>query len=246
MPVRRVHRPTVTIVDAAASRVLDPDYATYRSRQSGNLMTRLRRQGWMVRWVPAEESRRAVLRAALDDTDALVLGGGEDIDPFRYGGRPGYVRESAHLPLADGRQMTLVRLAARRRIPVLGICRGMQIINVAFGGTLIPDLGEGTIHENFGAPLANAISLHQVQILGGSRLGSALSSGVPLVVASGHHQAVGRPGAGLRVVATAPDGVAEAIEHESLPVFGVQWHPESAAQGVAQLDALSSLLRRAR
>ena len=127
-------------------------------------------------------------------------------------------------------------------MPVLCICRGMQLVNVALGGDLvahIPDhYGNGVIHRNEGLKPVQ----HDVRIEPGSRLAGLLGV-TELAVHSVHHQAVGRLGKGLRAVAWAPDGVVEAFESTQHPfLIGVQWHPELAALGDARQRRLFDAL----
>ena len=105
--------------------------------------------------------------------------------------------------------------------PILGICRGHQILNVALGGTLIQDLPNGKDHST-GEDFSR---VHELSVEDGSIL-AALYGTKPMVVNSYHHQAVENPGKGLRITARSADGVVEAMEHESLPIFSVQYHPE--------------------
>ncbi|GAA2907088.1 hypothetical protein GCM10010517_73440 [Streptosporangium fragile] len=162
-----------------------------------------------------------------DRLDGVVLAGGEDVDPRRYGGTPSPFQTLLD-PVRDEYEITLVRTALERRLPLLGICRGSQLLNVALGGTLVPhlppDSGEG--HSYLGYPRGHRS--HPVRVAEGSRTAGVL--GTDLAVNSYHHQAVDRVGAGLRAVAHAPDGVVEAIEMDGAPVIGVQWHPEMFAE----------------
>jgi putative glutamine amidotransferase len=168
---------------------------------------------------------------ALDVIDALILPGGGDIDPAHYGG----ARHEANYGISaerDGFELALARAAlARHDLPVLCICRGMQLLNVALGGDLvshIPDrFGEDVAHRH---PEHRPVQ-HLVRLEPKSRLGTILGID-ELSVHSVHHQAVGRLGEGLRAVAWSPDGVVEAVESERHPfLIGVQWHPELAALG---------------
>lgn len=167
----------------------------------------------------------------LDAVSALILPGGGDVDPSQYGG--GHHEALYGISAERDRfELALARAALQRRdLPLLCVCRGMQLLNVALGGDLIahiPDaFGETVAHR---APHLKP-SQHRVRIDPTSRL-AALLGVTELSVQSIHHQAVGRLGAGLRAVAWADDGVVEAVESTEHPfVIAVQWHPE--------LDALS-------
>jgi putative glutamine amidotransferase len=162
--------------------------------------------------------------------DGVLLTGGGDIDPARYHERPHpTVREVA--PARDELEIAVVEYALDRRLPVLAICRGIQVLNVARGGTLYQDVASdpGTaIAHSQAAPRHEAT--HDVKVAPGSRLASVLDAH-ELRVNSFHHQAIKEPGRGLRAVAWAPDGLIEGAELEDAGpfVFGVQWHPEDLA-----------------
>lgn len=164
--------------------------------------------------------------------DVLVLPGGADVDPSRYGETN--VNCAAILVDRDEYEYMLLDAAVKRRLPILGICRGEQILNVYFGGSLYQDIdkerpdrpnpiahrqGKGT--EDDVNPLAHSISLAP-----GSRLASVLGPG-RLFVNSRHHQAVKRVAPGFKVTARADDGVVEAIESSTYPAVGLQFHPET-------------------
>ena len=153
-----------------------------------------------------------------DGCAGLLLPGGGDLAPALYGqpdlgSHPGDLRQD-RLELALAREF----LAAGK--PVLGICRGLQVVNVALGGTLVQDL-PGHSQQ------AGRDQVHPVTAAEGS-LAAALW-GRRFRVNSAHHQAAARPGTGLRVTARAPDGTVEALEGETLPVWAFQWHPERMA-----------------
>jgi putative glutamine amidotransferase len=170
----------------------------------------------------------AVSRAGLlDRLDGLVLSGGGDVDPARYGDAP-HPRTADVSPARDTLEIALVHQALERDTPVLAICRGIQVLNVALGGTLHQHLTDDP-----GGPVAHAQSeprsrpTHTVKVLTeGTRLGRIVGD-AELAVNSFHHQAVRRLGDGLREVAWAPDGLVEAVELAGdRLVVGVQWHPE--------------------
>lgn len=161
--------------------------------------------------------------------DGLLLGGGSDVAPERYGQER---LPSASLDVDEERDDTefpLLTNALRDAVPVLGVCRGLQVVNVGLGGTLIQDLPSQSPsevpHDDSGDDRTNRI--HPIRFDPGSRLGRIAR--VPEVgVNSRHHQAIDRPAAGLVVSATAPDGTIEAVEAADGPwLVAVQWHPEN-------------------
>lgn len=160
------------------------------------------------------------LDEAVSRIDALVLSGGEDIDPKHYGEKP-HPKLGRVQSLRDDFDFRLLAAARRRGIPVLGICRGCQLINVAFGGTLVQDIPS----EFPNSTLKHRGGRHRVKIVPGSRFAKLLGK-TEAEVNSNHHQSVKKTAPGFRVTAVADDGVVEAIESESEPIFGVQFHPE--------------------
>jgi putative glutamine amidotransferase len=163
----------------------------------------------------------------LDHLDGLVLSGGGDVDPQRYGGAEHESMYDLDYD-RDEFEIQLVQEAARRRTPTLAICRGMQVMNVALGGTLIEDIPSeigSADHTVIGHAVYDG---HQrVTIEESSRVGRAVCE-TELLVNSIHHQAVRDLAPGFRAVAWAGDGVIEAMEHEdpAWDLLAVQWHPE--------------------
>ena len=169
---------------------------------------------------------------SLEGLDGVMLTGGGDIAPSYYHEAP---HPKANPPDAarDGFELQLAKLALENDVPMFGVCRGLQVLNVAAGGTLIQDIpsevNQALGHE-VNSPL-NAIA-HEVWITRGSALSRTMQEqlvdGDVLQVNSRHHQAIKRPGAGFEVSATAPDGVIEAIERSGARFcLAVQWHPEN-------------------
>ena len=182
--------------------------------------------GGLALGIPTLESEE--VPAILDLVDALVLVGGGDIDPALYGTAP-HPKTAQVSRERDDFEIALCRGALSRGTPILAICRGLQVLNVALGGTLVQDipsdLGGGVAHD---APVERWTRVHDVQIGDGTRLEKVLG-GRTFAVNSFHHQAVRDLGKGLRVSAVCPeDGVVEAIETTD-GTFGlaVQWHPEA-------------------
>jgi putative glutamine amidotransferase len=185
----------------------------------------VRRAGGLPLLLPPGEPR---LEEALELFDALVMCGGPDVDPKLYGGRA-HPQVYGLDPERDASDIALARELVARRVPALCICRGVQVLNVAFGGTLVehlPDeVGEKVLHRG----PERAYVPHEVRLEPRSHL-AALLGAQPLSPASSHHQAVRKPGSGLEVVARAGDGTIEALEHrEHERLIAVQWHPEYTA-----------------
>jgi putative glutamine amidotransferase len=183
---------------------------------------------WMIPLV--DES---TLRGVFDALDGVFLPGGADIDPVSYGVDPHPLCDKTD-PERDRVELLLARWAMAEAKPVLGVCRGMQLINVAAGGSLYQDLAEqlpGSIkHDYFpfkGKGFTRDFLAHSVSVAPESRLARLFGTG-ELQVNSMHHQGVKELGAGLRETATSPDGLVEALEKDGdAYVFAVQWHPEA-------------------
>lgn len=163
----------------------------------------------------------------LDRLGGLLLTGGGDIDPGIYGQAP-HEKLGRVIPARDAFEVALCREALARRLPVLAICRGHQVLNVATGGTLVQDIPSeisGAVDHD--PDTARWEMAHEVRILPGTRLRAILGAD-RVAVNSFHHQAVGRTGTGVAVSATSEDGVIEGIELPAQPfTVGVQWHPEA-------------------
>ncbi|MBC7259958.1 MAG: gamma-glutamyl-gamma-aminobutyrate hydrolase family protein [Chloroflexi bacterium] len=179
---------------------------------------------------------------ALDRADGLLLAGGEDIAPALFG-------EAPHPNLGtvdaerDAAEIALARRALAMGLPLLAICRGIQALNVAAGGSLyqdIPSQVPGALkHHCFYPEYPRGHIAHTVDIAPDSRLAAILEQGDAVPVNSLHHQAVKALGAGLRVVAQAPDGIVEAVEGTGGAwVLAVQWHPEELVASRADMRAL--------
>jgi putative glutamine amidotransferase len=168
-----------------------------------------------------------VLRAV----DGLVLVGGDDIDPSLYGVAPGPTTDPPNVR-RDRAELALLRGALRRNMPVLGICRGAQLLNVAYGGDLVQEIGD-MVDRAPHRPRLGAFGRHDVDVRGG--LLQDLVGDRVAAVHSHHHQGLGRIGGGLVVTAVALDGTAEALEDpEKGFCLGVLWHPEEDPGGVGR------------
>ena len=177
-----------------------------------------------------------VIHNTIDRCDGMVLLGGGDVSPTRYN-----QTERSQLfgvnEFIDDFEIAAVRYALRRNIPILAICRGHQILNVALGGTLIQHLPTTVEHRD---------TMHEVQLVPGSLPALAMSTNTPLVH-SFHHQAIETVAPDLTVVGTFHDGTIEAVQHSTAQwVVGVQWHPEdTAAEDAPNQGLFNELIRQA-
>ncbi len=170
----------------------------------------------------------AIAVASLSGLAGLVFTSGEDIGAHCFGQQPHPASGTPH-PLRDAYEIALAREAYKLRIPTLALCRGAQIVNVAFGGTIVQDIpaghprGRGRVHE--------------VNIDGDSRLASVLGART-IVANSTHHQSIDQPGTGLEIVGRSPDGIVEVVEHRDRTwwMVAVQWHPETLTDTVEDWD----------
>jgi putative glutamine amidotransferase len=170
------------------------------------------------------------IAAAVDRLDALVLTGGGDIDPAAYGAAP-HPRTRGVSAERDRAELGLLTAALAAGLPVLGICRGLQLLNIARGGTLrqhLPDCDGGQDRGHAGDP--GTFGSHLVRVAAGSMLAGIVQAAQPFPVPTAHHQAIDRLGDGLTATAWSADGIIEAVEMTSGPghrfVLAVQWHPE--------------------
>jgi putative glutamine amidotransferase len=188
----------------------------------------VQRAGALALLLPPDRELVAEPAQALELIDGLLLAGGADLDPASYG-QAAHAETRDAVPERDVFEIALTRAAIERDVPVLGICRGMQLINVALGGTLIQHLPEHLGHEEHRRVSGSFDgSDHDVDVLDDT-LAMRVIGASGHVTKSHHHQGVDRLGEGLRVSATSPfDELVEAVE---LPdrsfVLGVQWHPEA-------------------
>jgi putative glutamine amidotransferase len=187
------------------------------------------------------------LRALFDRLDGLFMAGGGDLDPACYtvGAHP---KTEGVDRLRDETELILTRWALEEKKPLLGVCRGVQTLNVAAGGTLIQDVGElwpNAIRHQYFPEKPRSYVAHDVTTVDGTWLADVL--GTTAHVNSFHHQAVDQIAKGFRAAAYAPDGVIEAIEHEGAAfAVGVQWHPESLIESDSAMYALfEAFVRRA-
>ena len=185
----------------------------------------------------------------LDRFDGLVLMGGADVDPHLYG-----QTRQPHVYGVNSEQdrfeMALVHAAIAAKLPTLAVCRGIQLVNVALGGSLIQHIGDlpGVVqHAPSKFPAGQDYALHDVEITKGTKLASAMGA-TTARVASFHHQGLDTIGRGLEITARSADGLVEGLEHTGSGqwLIGVQWHPEdTAAADPCQQALYDQLVKRA-
>ena len=180
--------------------------------------------GFPVLYPPIND--RDYIRKIIETSDGVILTGGADLHPSRYGEAP-HPRLGRVVPERDAFEWTVLETALKTGKPVLGICRGFQLINVFFGGTLYQDIeSQGAGIERHWGRQPKEEEVHSVYLLPGSRLNRAYGTET-VQVNSFHHQAVKAMGRGLCITATSSDGLAEGLEGEGEDLLmAVQWHPE--------------------
>jgi len=225
--------PACTVAVTASIR---PDGDTSRVRLTAAYVTALENAGLVPLIVPPLSSDRAAA-AVLDSVSGLVLTGGEDVDPARYGEKRHEKVRSVNAA-RDATEAALVEEAKARGMPVLAICRGIQILNVALGGTLVQDISSqcntDISHDEDGPRDSRS---HEITIEPGSLIAKAIGT-ERCTVNSFHHQSVKRVAAGMRVTARSPDGIIEGLEStdEDWWVMAVQWHPEEMTDSAEPWD----------
>jgi putative glutamine amidotransferase len=233
--------PTIGI--SLSSRALGPDADPRAARQAKLYREAIEREGVIARSLTPQTSTE------LDGLDGLVLAGGGDIDSelCRYDSQPDLAKLKHVDRARDELEFGLCHAALGRAMPVLGICRGAQVLGVALGGSLLWDItsevNEAQCHRRVGdQPEPH----HRIEIAEGSRLGAILGS-TRAKVNSAHHQANSRLGQGLTRAAWSEDGVTEAIElTETGFALGVQWHPERMRQSGEAREIFAAFAAAAR
>ena len=212
------------------------DGDTSRVRLTAAYVTALENAGLVPVIIPPLSGERAA-SAVLDSVAGLVLTGGGDVDPARYGETPHPKIRSIN-PARDATESALIEEARKRRAPVFAICRGIQILNVALGGTLVQDIPSqcdtSIAHDDEGPRDSRA---HEITIEPGSLIAAAMGTS-QCSVNSFHHQSVKQVAEGMKVTARSPDGVIEGLEStdDAWWVMAVQWHPEEMTDSPEHWD----------
>ncbi|CAN5280415.1 gamma-glutamyl-gamma-aminobutyrate hydrolase family protein [soil metagenome] len=200
------------------------------------------RAGGIAVLLPPQPVDDDIANAVIGTLDGLIITGGKDVDPARYGQEPHPTTDKPRLD-RDAWEDALLSAAIERELPFLGICRGLQVLNVNRGGTLIQHLPDvvGSDRYNLGG---GVFATNEVQVDAGSELAELLEHAGAISVRSYHHQAVDRLASGLTVTARTDDGTVQAVELLGVP-FGVavQWHPEEDANDLRLFAGLVDAAR---
>lgn len=223
---------TVVVLHPLEHRPDRPDFDSLLATLTGSVRQTVTDLAGTPVILAADRTRTPEVLARCRDADLIVVVGGEDVSPVLYGGPTDYPDAGPHLPAADAQHLRVIRQAVTRRTPLLGICRGLQLLNVACGGTLIQHLSGHTCATGAQAPFVSTV----IRPVPGTPPQAHGDLHAPVLCT--HHQAVDVLGRGLEVTARAADGVVEAIRHTAAPVTGVQWHPEHPTVAGQQLAAL--------
>ena len=229
--------PRVAVLHIRSSRPHLPRFQEELDALNDGALDALAAEGWEAELIAVTERPADEVLAAARAADLVLVMGGEDVDPSFYGGLTEYPGSGHHEPEADRITFEVMREAVADRRPLFAICRGLQQLNVALGGTLHEHM---TGHVVKGDDPFVDTRVEVVEQTGIARLGASAP------VKCSHHQAVRELGEGLRITARAADGTVEAVEHVAAPVAAVQWHPEHPAVAREQLvPLLRQVLERA-
>lgn len=223
------HPPRAAVLHIRTSRPHDPAFQAELDMLNAAALDALAAGGIEARLVAVAETPPDEVHAIVRAADVVLVMGGEDVDPSFYGGLTEYPGSGRHEAEADRITFEVMREAVAERRPLLAICRGLQQLNVALGGTL---------HEHMSGHVASdadSFVVTRVQPEVDTEL-ARLGAAAPVMCS--HHQAVREVGEGLRVVARAADGTVEALEHVDAPISAVQWHPEHPRTARRQLVPL--------
>jgi len=229
-------RKPVRACTVAVTAGIRPDGNTSRVRLTAAYVTALESAGLIPLIVPPLSSSDTA-SAVLDSVAGLVLTGGEDVDPARYGEKR-HEKVRSVSAARDATEAALIKEARERGTPVLAICRGIQILNVALGGTLVQDIPSqcetDIVHDEESARDSRT---HEISVEPGSLIARAIGT-EHCTVNSFHHQSVKRVADGMRVTARSPDGIIEGLEStdENWWVMAVQWHPEEMTDSAEPWD----------
>lgn len=222
------------------------DYDNKTAKLREKYITAVERAGGIPVAVPPLQDK-GVLNTIVQKLDGIILSGGPDIDPSCYNQLP-HPRLGNICPRRDQSEIYIAAEFMKRSKPILGICRGIQVINVAMGGTLcqdIPSCIKGSIQHMQVAPRWH--KSHEIEIIDMDSLLYKIIGKRRIKVNSFHHQSVDRPAPGLKITATAPDGVVEAVESKAGNFcIGIQWHPEDLTDDMEHMRLFEYIINAAK
>ncbi|RCW50681.1 MULTISPECIES: gamma-glutamyl-gamma-aminobutyrate hydrolase family protein [unclassified Halanaerobium] len=184
---------------------------------------------FILPYIAAKESDEEYIEELISGFDGIILPGGSDIDPALYNSYPQKNLGQIY-PERDRWELKILEIAKKLKKPILGICRGFQLINIYYGGRLKVDVCGNNVDSeipHMALMVPKYYKTHSIEIRKNTRLAKIIEKEEKIAVNSYHHQAIEKVGKGLTVNAVAPDGIVEAVEDQNYPyLFGVQWHPE--------------------
>jgi putative glutamine amidotransferase len=222
------------------------DHGTNTAKLSAKYISAVEEAGGVPLAIPPLEDKK-LLNVIIQQLDGIILTGGPDIDPSYYNQLP-HRYLGRVCPRRDASEIYLAAEFMKLSKPILGICRGLQVMNVAMGGTLcqdIPSIIDNPIKHMQDAPRSH--KSHEIEIVEQDSLTYKIIGNSRLMVNSFHHQAVGKPAPDLKVTARAPNGVIEAMESKGRGFcIGVQWHPEELTDDRAHMRLFEYLVYAAK
>lgn len=221
-----------TVLHIRESRPHNPLFQQELDELNENTVGQIIDAGHNAALVPCSELSLEQVLQIVDAADAVLVMGGEDVEPSLYGRTSAYPGGGHHELAADRNHVAAIQHAIATRTPLLGICRGLQLLNVALGGTLIQHLENADAHRSTGNDPFVDTRFDSIA----SGLEEDLSAKATHKCT--HHQAIHELGKGLQIAAMSTDDIIEAVVHESAPVTAVQWHPEHPHTASSQLRAL--------
>lgn len=228
----------IAVLHIRDTREHNPGFQLELDELNANTAAQIRAEGHEPELVATRQLSLEQVQQVVDRSDAVIIMGGEDVDPELYNGPEDYPGSGAHEPQADRSQIAAIRYAMATDTPLLGICRGMQLLNVALGGTLVQHLHNAQGHRGEGR---DPFALTRAGFVA-DELAEDLSARD--VHRCSHHQSIHSLGAGLQIAAMSNDEVIEAVVHHSAKATAVQWHPEHSQTAGSQLGPLIRRLAR--
>ena len=226
-----------TVLHIRESRAHNPQFQNELDELNENTIGQIIDAGHNASLIPCNDLSIEQMLQIVDASDAVLIMGGEDVEPSLYAGSLSYPGAGHHEVASDRNQIAAIQHAITTKTPLLGICRGLQLINVALGGTLIQHLDNADAHRGTGNDPFMDTRFDSIT----AELAEDLSAKESHKCT--HHQAIHELGEGLQIAAMSTDDIIEAIVHESAPVTGVQWHPEHPLTASTQLRTLINRLQ---